>query len=91
MDKAQTEVFSISDFLVKSFINKICHNSRTSTDIDMELRPITKLGQRNTTTPKKIDNDVAATNYYVIVVFPILEFSLITNFYLTKTENRIKD
>ena len=57
----------------------------------MELRPITKLGKRNTTTPKKIDNDVVATNYYVTAVFPILEFSLITNFYLTKTENRIKN
>ena len=57
----------------------------------MELRRVNKLGKRNTITPKKIDDDVVATNYDVIVVFPILEFSLITNSYLTKTENRIKN
>ena len=31
-----------------------CYNSRTSDDIDMKLRPLTKLGKRNKATLKKL-------------------------------------
>ena len=34
----------------QSFINKNCHNSRTSHDIDMKFRPVTKLDKRNKAT-----------------------------------------
>ena len=55
----------------QSFINKNCHNSRNSNDIDMKLTPITKLDKRNTVTPKKIDDDVMSANCDVIVFSPI--------------------
>ena len=63
----------ISDLRVsgQSFINKSCHNSRNSHDIDMELGPTTKIGKSNTATSKKIDDDVMLTNCDVIVFFPI--------------------
>ena len=35
-------------FIVKSLINKDCHNSRTSDDIDMKLVLLAKLDKRNT-------------------------------------------
>ena len=62
----------ISDLRVsgQSFINKSCHNSRNSHDIDMELGLITKIGKSNTATSKKND-DVMLTNCDVIVFFPI--------------------
>ena len=56
LDKIQTRVFPISRFLVKSLINKICDNSRTSNDTDMKLEPETKLDKRNTTASKKQNN-----------------------------------
>ena len=39
----------ISDFRIsgQSLIKENCHNSRTSDDIDMKLRPVTKLDNRN--------------------------------------------
>ena len=56
LDKIQTRVFPISRFLVKSLINKICDNSRTSNDTDMKLEPEAKLDKRNTTASKKQNN-----------------------------------
>ena len=52
LDKTQRGEFPISGFPLKSFINKNCHNFRTRNDIDIKLRPRTKLGKRNTTTSK---------------------------------------
>ena len=69
--KSETEVFLIFGFLVKSLINHNCHNSKTSYDIYMKLGPVTNLARRNTTTSKKIDDDVVSTNYDVIIIFPI--------------------
>ena len=40
-------------------------------DINMKLRPVTKLDKRNKTTSKKIDDDVTSTNCDAIVIFPI--------------------
>ena len=64
---------SISDFQIydQSFINENYHNSRTSHDIDMKLRPVTRLDEKHTATSKKIDDDVMSTNCDVTVIFPI--------------------
>ena len=64
-----------SVFLI-ALLNKIsafqnCYNSRTSDDIDMKLRPVTKLYKRNKTTSKKFDDDVMSENRDVIVIFQI--------------------
>ena len=37
--------------------------------MDMKLRPVTKLGKRNTATSEKLDDDVLSTNDDVIVTF----------------------
>ena len=46
----------ISDFRIftQSLTNEYCYNSRTSNDIDIKLRTLTKLGQRNTTKSKQL-------------------------------------
>ena len=49
----------------------IIHNSRTSDDIDMKPRPVTKLGKRNKTTSKKFGLDVMSENCDGIVIFRI--------------------
>ena len=71
LNKTQAGVFPISGFLFKSLINKNCHSSRTSDDIDMKLGPVTKLDKRNTTKSKKFDDYVVSANYDVIVIFLI--------------------
>ena len=71
LNKTQTGVFSISGFLVKSLVNKSCHNSGTSRDIDMKLEPVTKLDKRNRSTSKKIDHDFVSANHSVTLIFPI--------------------
>ena len=80
LDKTQTKVFSISGFLVISLIDRNCHNSRTSHDIGRTLAIATSLWP-----------------FYLWPLWSNLEarfrmhkFSLITIFYLTKTENRTK-
>ena len=71
LDKNQTGVFLISGFLIKFFLNKNCHNSRTTNDIDIsKLGLVTKLNKRNTITLKNTRDDVVSTNYDVIVTFP---------------------
>ena len=65
----QTGVFPISAFLVKLFTNKSCHKSRTSDDIDVKLRPVTKLDKGNTTTLKEFDSNTVSTNYHTSVIF----------------------
>ena len=52
LKKTQAGLFPSSGFLVKSIINKNCHNSRTSNDIDTKLGPVTKLDERNMTISK---------------------------------------
>ena len=71
LDKTQTRVFSISRFLVEFLIKKYCHNSRTSNDIDIKLRAVTKLDKRNAATSKKYGHDLDSVNYDFIVIFPI--------------------
>ena len=71
LGKTQTGVFPISGFLVQFLIKVNCHNSRPSDDIDMKLRPVTKLYKRNKTTSKKFDDDVMSANCDVVVIFPI--------------------
>ena len=61
-------IFQISRQIL---INKNCHNSRSSNDIDMKLGRVTKLYKRNTTTVTKSDNDVVSLNFDVIVSIPI--------------------
>ena len=51
--------FFISDqFLIK----ENSHNSRTSDDIEMKSRPVTKLDKRNKTTSKIFDDDAMSRN-----------------------------
>ena len=73
LDIGQNSDGGISDFRIsgQSLIKENCHNSRTSDDIDMKLRPVTKLDKRNKTTSKKFDDDVMSKNCDVIVIFPI--------------------
>ena len=42
---------------IQSLIKKNCGNSRTSDDIEMELRPVTKRDKRNKTRSKRFDDD----------------------------------
>ena len=58
----------ISDFLISGqlFI-KNCHDSRTSDNIDMKPRPVTKLDKSNKTTSKKFDYNVMSVNCDIIV------------------------
>ena len=83
----------------QSIINESCHNSRIRNDIQMNLKPVTKLGKRNTTT-------LAMTNYQQTVTLlsffqfmanleqdsrpVILTFFKIVTFKLTKSKNRAK-
>ena len=47
------------------------YNSRTSDNIDMKLRAVTKFDKKNKTTSRKIDDDLMSANCDVIVIFPI--------------------
>ena len=78
----------ISDFWVpgQSLINKNCHNSRTSNDIDMKLGSVTKIDKRDTPKSTFFSN-----------LRPILSnqkpdagILLMSTLQLTKTKNRIK-
>ena len=57
--------------LVKSPMNKNCHNSRTSNDIDIKLGTLSKLEKRSTIKSKEFDDDVILTNYDPIIIFLI--------------------
>ena len=72
-DIGQNPDGGISDFRIsgQSLIKENFHNSRTTDDINMKLVPVTKLGKRNKTLPKKFDDDFISENYDVIVIFPI--------------------
>ena len=70
-DIGQNADGGISDFRIsgQSLIKENFHNSRTTDDINMKLVPVTKLGKRNKTLPKKFDDDFISENYDVIVIF----------------------
>ena len=72
-DVGQNSDGGISDLRIsgQSLIIEICHNSRTSDDINMKLGPVTKLDKKNKTTSKKFDADVMPENCDVIVIFRI--------------------
>ena len=97
----------ISEFQIsgQSLMNKNCHNSRSSNDIDMKLGPVTKLDKKNTTTSKILHGNIMAANHNVKFDLEetggqvpdawavILTFSLIatfSTFYLKNFENRTK-
>ena len=61
-------IFSIFGSLVKLIKIKNCHSSTTN-DFDVKLGAVTKVDQRNTTTSKKIDDEVASANYDFIFIF----------------------
>ena len=50
-------------------MNQNCHNSRTSNDIDMKLRVLSKLENRNIVTSKKFDNYFVSANCGGIIIF----------------------
>ena len=87
-------------------IKENCHNSRTSDDVEIKLRPATKPDKRNKTTSKQFDDYIKLGNCDEIVIFfnlrPIcsnhipdalsvkLMVLLIVTFYLTRKENGTK-
>ena len=64
----QLRLFPISDQLL---LNKSCHISRTSNDIDIKLGSVTKLDKRNTKMLKRFDDDVMSEYFDVTVIFSI--------------------
>ena len=72
-DIGQKSDRGISDFWIsgQSLIKTNCHNSGTSDDIDMKLRPVTKIDMKNETTSKTFDDNVMLENYDFIDIFPI--------------------
>ena len=68
-EKTQKGLFSVSEFLVKSFINKHCHNSGTGNNIDIKFRLVTKLDKKNVMTSKGFENCIMSENYDVIILF----------------------
>ena len=74
-DIGQNSDGGISDFWIfgQPFINKNCHNSRTSHDIDMKLGPVTKPDKINRKNLKKFEVDVMETNCDVIVFCSIYD------------------
>ena len=69
VDIGQNPYGGISDLRIsgQSFINKNCHDSRTSHGIDMKLWPVTKFEKRNMATLEKFGYDVIMENCDVIV------------------------
>ena len=63
----------ISNFWItgQSLMKENCQNSRYGNDIDIKLRPVTKLDKRNKIPSKQFDNDVMSENYDIIFIFPI--------------------
>ena len=72
-DSGQKSDCGISDLRIfgQSFIKDNCRFSRTSDDIDIQLRPVTKLDQGNKTTSKKFSDDVMLAYCDTIVIFRI--------------------
>ena len=60
-----------SDFWIsgQSVIKENCHKSRIGGNIDMKLRPVTKIDKINKQREKKIGDDVISASYDVIFIF----------------------
>ena len=67
----------ISNFLISGqfLINKNLHNSRTTNDIDMKLRPESKLDKKNTKTSNVLTMTfwIKSASRYIIVVYSIYQ------------------
>ena len=87
LDKTQTDVFTISRFMVMSLINKNCHNSRRSNDIDMKLEPVDNyVCQQIVTSPSffQFTVDIEQSGTWILDSWSILLISsLIATFVLT--------
>ena len=72
-DIGQNSDGGISDFFNPGqlLLKGNCHNSRTSDDIEMKFKPVTKLDKRTKKKSKRIDDGVMSENCDVIVIFPI--------------------
>ena len=88
----------------QSFIKENCHNSRTGTDIDMKLGPVTKFDKRNTLVMTSCRQVMTSLSIFWLMAnleqsgsqipdtsYVKLTFSLTVIFYLTKSENRSKN
>ena len=75
----------------KSLINKNCHNSKTSNDIDMKFGPVARTDKRNTATSKGFDNDVMSASFNVTGQFGIIQKvdyeSMVFNIYIFINSN----
>ena len=74
-DIGQNSDVSISNLWISGqlLINENCRNSGNNTNIQMKLRPITKLDKRNTATLKKVNYDDLSTNCDFFVIFLIYD------------------
>ena len=84
----------ISDFRIsgQSLIKESCH-SGTSDDVDMKLKPVTKLDKRNKATPKNfgfLANLEQPGDRIPDTESAKFMFSLTVTFCLIRTENRTK-
>ena len=72
-DIGQNSDRGIFDFRIsgQSLIQRNCHNSRTSDDVDMKLGSVTKRNKKNKTTSKIFGDDVMSENCDVIAIFLI--------------------
>ena len=72
-DIGQNSDVDTFDFTIsgQSFTKQNCCNSRSNHDINMKLGSVTKLDNRNTAMPNKIDNDVMLTTCDVNDLFLI--------------------
>ena len=87
LDKTQTDLFTISRFMVMSLINKGCHNSRRSNDIDMKLEPVDNYAcQQIITSPSffQFTVDIEQSGTWILDSWSILLISsLLATFVLT--------
>ena len=91
--QSQTREWGISDFRIfgQYLIKEDCHNSRTSNDICVKLQSLTERDKRNTTTSKKLDDNVISANYEVRFRKPDSRRSVCkSTFSLTKHLQKLK-
>ena len=70
-DIGQNSDGGISRISGQSFMKENCRNSRTSNDIDMKLKPVTKI-EKKPRHPKKNNDGVILANCEVIVIFQFM-------------------
>ena len=54
-------------------MNKNCHNSRTSDDIEMKLWPVNKINKKKKPESKTFEYNIIPENCDIIVIFPIYD------------------